>query len=346
MKRPVLGCALVITLIHGIVRHYQSFVSSRCLATANLCHDKYSIDLQFVHCYRAENPLTSIETQTSSVSEAVLGAREVRLCESLPTQLSSYPPGIFRRAGLKRIVICKELSLLGDVCGGLTRSQEGIIFFNSLLYDGKRSKNDPERCFHHELFHLLDHAMGFSDITKYDELAGFERDPEWEELNDEGFQYDPRWSIHYSRLEATAIKPGIWTYYSLSSPAEDKAVLFSYMVIAYDKLKELSKKDEILERKISLLSRRLLRFDAFFDENFWVARARAGREKRDKTRASAFHLTNGACAWSCTWCRRVSTDRPLESCLISPTIVSSCSTRSVPSSSWPRAARSSRSDAT
>jgi hypothetical protein len=199
------------------------------------------------------------------------------------------------------------------------------------------------RCFHHELFHLLENAMGFSDITKYDELAGFERDPEWEELNDERFRYDPRWRKYYSRLEAKAIKPGIWTYYSMSSPAEDKAVLFSYMVNEYDKLWELSKKDEPLERKISLLRRRLFMFDAFFDESLWLARAREAREKRGKTRAGAFHLTNGACAWSCTWCRRVSTNRPLDSCSSSSTIVSSCSTRGLASSSGPRAARSSRS---
>jgi len=346
MSRSLIVATFVVFLLYGTVSQYQCYVTGRCSSTVTLCQDKYNIGLQLVDCYRAENPLKSIETQLSSVSEAVLGAREVCLCESLPTQLSSYPPGLFKRAGLKRIIICKELSLLGDVCGGLTRSQDGIIFFNSLLYDGKRAKNDPERCFHHELFHLLDNAMGFSDITKYDELAGFERDPEWEELNDEGFRYDPLWRKYYSRLEAKAIKPGIWTYYSMSSPAEDKAVLFSYMVIEYDKLKELSKKDEILERKISLLRRRLFIFDAFFDESFWLARAREGREKQGKTRAGAFHLTNGACAWSCTWCRRVSTDRPLDSCSSSSTIVSSCSTRGLASSSWPRAARSSSSDAT
>ena len=279
MPRTLIAAAFVVLSLYSVVRQYQSYVTTHCEAAASACRSKYNIALQFVYRYQAEMPLTIIESQTSSVSEAVFGARELRLCESLPTLLSPIPPRVIGRIGLKRIVICKELSHLGIACGGLARARDGVIFFNSVLYDGRRVKKAPERCFYHEIFHLLDDAMGCGDFTKYDGRVAFERDTEWEKLNDAGFQYSSQWRTHYSTLEAKAITPGIWTYYSMTSPSEDKAVLFAYLMTDHEKLVACSKRDRMLEQKIHVLKSRLLKCDPSFDENFWRVRALKGCEK-------------------------------------------------------------------
>ena len=277
---PMLSAASVLILLYGTVSQYESYVRAHCSSTATLCSSKYDIALQFTYRYTTEIPLHFIETQTCSVSEAVLGAREFRLCQSLPTQLASFPPHVVGKFGLKRIVFCKELTHRGNVCGGLTRAQEGIIFLSSVLYDERRIKNAPARCFYHEVFHLLDHAMGVSDLSQYDAAVDFERDFGWESLNHESVRYGARWRTYSSELKAKAITPGIWTYYSLSSPAEDKAVIFSHLMTDYERITNCSKRDKILERKINLLKYRLFSFDSYFDESFWLARAPRLRETR------------------------------------------------------------------
>jgi hypothetical protein len=172
---------------------------------------------------------------------------------------------------LRKIVICTRLTIEG-VSASISRiSAKGIILVSTRPYASKRSQSDPDRFFHRQLLHAIDQAVS-ERATHYDEVAGFVKDPEWEGLNGEGLGYSQMWSKEEDILEAEAIKPGIWTYYSLRSPSEDKAVLFSYMMHNYSQIAACSKRDRQLELKINLLKRRLSKFDKHFDETFWQER--------------------------------------------------------------------------
>jgi hypothetical protein len=94
----------------------------------------------------------------------------------LAPEFLSYPAGFVRRAGLKRIVLCRDLSHFGQ-------PQSGVVDFEreTLYLDVVRGGYDPRyqrRFIHHEFFHFID----LSD----DGLL--EEDQHWERLNRAGFR--------------------------------------------------------------------------------------------------------------------------------------------------------------
>ena len=99
-----------------------------------------------------------------------------------------------------------------------------------------------QQTFHHEFFHLIDHADP--------------DDPEWSDLNARDFEYGLV-SARRGPGASIALPPGFLSFYSLYSPSEDKAELFSFLFAQPDRVAERASEDGILSEKIALLRARL-----------------------------------------------------------------------------------------
>ena len=219
----------------------------------------------------------SLGPNSLSPHKAKITARTYHMCVALRKQLALYPRTILKKAGLQRILICEALYNGNLHLTGLTLRDEGIIFLNSETYRVANFRHDANRIFHHEFFHLVDGTVVGTE-NGYDETLGFVRDFEWEALSGEISPYSPRLGIVADDvLETRALKPGIWNFYALSSPKEDKAVLYSYMINEIMRIMPCAEIDGILARKIALIKRRLSSFDDYFDEPFWTLTARIAR---------------------------------------------------------------------
>jgi fido (protein-threonine AMPylation protein) len=182
----------------------------------------------------------------------------------LRDELGLYPKSFFRNAKVRRIVLVERL-----LDGGFWSAERvgGVAWYQRtcIVLDVDRLESDPgQRQFraaiHHELFHCVDHALGT-----------IRRDSEWVSLNDPLFRYAH--AGRPGRAAAAVVKsappPGVISAYAQTSAAEDKADLYSYLVVVPSYVEERSQSDAIVCRKIACLKARLQAFCPELDAGFW-----------------------------------------------------------------------------
>ncbi len=193
-----------------------------------------------------------------------------RYLEFLSHELAIYPISIFARLQLDRIVLCSDLqkhdkpvsgcasmSLFPDNLALRMLFRKNTIYLD-IKYDGTV---DGLVTIHHELFHAIEsHDYSWPPYV----------DAYWNRLNPANFQYK-------SEMLADDYNPsldfeGFLTDYSMQSVREDKAELFSHMIVNLPRLEALAKNDQILAHKILRLKKILGKFSPDFDEQFWTTR--------------------------------------------------------------------------
>jgi hypothetical protein len=126
---------------------------------------------------------------------------------------------------------------------------DGYTYGNNITYiDVNYGEHDPITIFHHEVFHVLEKNV--LDITYIYE--------EWRELNQNIFKYciDEKTSVDGFPSYYFSMYDGFTNNYSLMSPSEDMACLYSEILISSHKniLFRLSNNDAILRKKIDYLN--------------------------------------------------------------------------------------------
>jgi hypothetical protein len=182
-------------------------------------------------------------------------ASQEELAEYLPRlrrELALYPPEMFRRAGLRRVVVASGLTFN-------RRPWAGVPVFDSgdLILDASAGRDFPEyqaRVIHHEFFHMIDYA----------ERGTLRGDGEWEGLNPWLFRYGGGGErCRSSGRDVSDVRKrtnGFITGYAESAPEEDKAELFGCLMVRPSETARVAASDPVLAAKIALLRRRL---DAF-----------------------------------------------------------------------------------
>lgn len=158
-------------------------------------------------------------------------------------QLALYPGPLLKRIGLARVVLCTGLRFEGTTCPAFADVERGRLYLN---LDGAPDAGVVARTVHHEVFHQVDYA----DDRRLD------ADPLWEALNPPGFRYtgDPERLVadpDATRLDAD--RAGFLNRYATSSPAEDKAELYSYLVVDPAMVRGRADGDGVLRRKVERL---------------------------------------------------------------------------------------------
>jgi len=160
-----------------------------------------------------------------------------------------YNSEFLDKIGLKYIVLCENLSVSGIEAAGVPNAK-----VKTLVVDIKFNEDYFERVLHHELFHIIDENHN-----------NFFLKNEWINFNNSKFNYT-ECSTCSDRLDLSLLKKneGFITEYSMSTPSEDMAEVFSFLIASKKKIEDRALNDPILNKKISFIKKNILKIDKNF----------------------------------------------------------------------------------
>ena len=160
--------------------------------------------------------------------------------EQIIKNFNIYKSDFLQKINLKYIVFCKNLKVSEISALGFANPEMKTLIFN-INTDEKLL----DRVLHHEVFHFIQH--GNEDL--------FNR-VNWEKLNDSNFKYqDCSTCTEKLGLNYSNSNNGFLTDYSMSTPYEDMAEVYSFMITNKNLLIERSKKDAVIEKKIGFIKK-------------------------------------------------------------------------------------------
>lgn len=175
----------------------------------------------------------------------------------LKRELSIYPAGYIPKAGIKKIVLGRDLSFDSEYRGAIPDPYRSILY---LSVNGAYDESDETyliHVIHHEIHHMLEYAVWKNMYFNW---------VEWERLNPEGFSYGKR-DFKYASAEAdyysvTHPLNGFLNLYSMTAGEEDRCELAAFLLTrrGAKTLTRYLKNDSILRRKATFISDFINRF--------------------------------------------------------------------------------------
>ena len=166
--------------------------------------------------------------------------------------LNKYSSIFLNKINLKYIVMCENLSVSQIRAAGVPN-----ITTRTLVVDIKFNEEHFERVLHHEIFHMINDSHKKKFLYE-----------EWKKFNNSEFKY-AECSTCSDKLGLSLIKEhkGFVTEYSMSTPSEDMAEVFSFIIINKEKIEDKAKNDPILNKKILFIKKNILKIDETFNFN-------------------------------------------------------------------------------
>ena len=166
--------------------------------------------------------------------------------------LNRYSSVFLNKINLKYIVLCENLTVSQINTAGVPNPKT-----KTLIIDIKFNEEHFERVLHHEIFHMIDES--------YKEKFLYE---EWKNFNNSEFKY-AECSTCSDRLGLSLLKQdkGFVTEYSMSTPSEDMAEVFSFLMINKKMIEGKASIDQILNNKILLIKKNILKIHENFNFN-------------------------------------------------------------------------------
>jgi len=129
--------------------------------------------------------------------------------------LNRYSSVFLNKINLKYIVLCENLSVSQINAAGVPNSKT-----KTLVIDIKFNEEHFERVLHHEIFHMINDTHKNNFIYE-----------EWENFNSSEFKY-AECSTCSDKIGLSLLKKnkGFVTEYSMSTPSEDMAEVFSFII--------------------------------------------------------------------------------------------------------------------
>ncbi|MDQ7778551.1 MAG: putative zinc-binding metallopeptidase, partial [Planctomycetota bacterium] len=175
-------------------------------------------------------------------------------------ELAKFPKDIFRKLGVKRVVLCTGLAWEKQPRAAVPELCTMTFFLDVRL--GRETKNYQERVVHHDFFHFID----WMDDSSYDDSA-------WKRLNPKGFKYGTGGADMQGGAEdvfsARDDLPGFLTKYSTSGVEEDKAEIYSFLMTNHRFVAGRMEADKIIVEKVRLLKKLLQSCHRAYDAAFW-----------------------------------------------------------------------------
>ena len=142
--------------------------------------------------------------------------------------------------------MCENLSISGINTAGIPDH-----VMKTLIIDLKFNEKYFERVIHHELFHIVND--GFKDLFNEDE---------WKKFNNSSFKYaDCSTCSKNLGLDTYKNTNGFFTEYSMTTPSEDMAEVYSHLISGDYKISN----DTILNKKIKFIKDKLNQIDSSFE---------------------------------------------------------------------------------
>ena len=166
--------------------------------------------------------------------------------------LNRYSSVFLNKINLKYIVLCENLSVSQINAAGVPNSKT-----KTLVIDIKFNEEHFERVLHHEIFHMINDTHKNNFIYE-----------EWENFNSSEFKY-AECSTCSDKIGLSLLKKnkGFVTEYSMSTPSEDMAEVFSFIITNKKILKNIALNDPILNKKILFIKKNILKIDKTFNFN-------------------------------------------------------------------------------
>ena len=163
---------------------------------------------------------------------------------------NKYNSDFLKKINLKYVVLCENLSVSEIDAGGVPNHR-----MKTLIINIKFEKKHFQRILHHEVFHLINE--GFKDLFVYDD---------WKDFNHKKFNYAECSTCSSDRLNLSLLEEtkGFLTEYSMSTPSEDMAEIFSFLITEKKNIQNKALKDPVLKKKISYIKKTLLKIDQEF----------------------------------------------------------------------------------
>ena len=166
--------------------------------------------------------------------------------------LNRYSSVFLNKINLKYIVLCENLTVSQINTAGVPNPKT-----KTLIIDIKFNEEHFERVLHHEIFHMIDES--------HKEKFLYE---EWKNFNNSEFKY-AECSTCSDRLGLSLLKQdkGFVTEYSMSTPSEDMAEVFSFLMINKKMIENKASMDPILNNKILLIKNNIFKIHENFNFN-------------------------------------------------------------------------------
>ncbi len=244
IRRFVLKAEKVIDRLLGV---YNNRLPATTYTPLKELGEKYGLEI-----------VTDARSDDEDIEFDCPSAAQVRIyAPLLASELAVYPPDFIKQSNVERLVLCTNLRSLHHKVSGV--ADLGLFKIDTLFLDRSHAAKNwdfSRRAFHHELFHAID----FSDS-----MEGYV-DTEWRKLNSEDYKY----FANDENFVATEINTaGFLTAYSTRSALEDKAELYSFLVMNHAAVQTRCLTDEILSNKVEHLKQLLRRFSEHCDDGFW-----------------------------------------------------------------------------
>ena len=166
--------------------------------------------------------------------------------------LNKYSSEFLNKINLKYIILCENLSVAQISAAGVPNSKT-----KTLIIDIKFDEEQFERVLHHEIFHMINdsHKKKFMD-------------EKWKNFNNLEFKY-AKCSTCTDKLGLSFLKEykGFVTEYSMSTPSEDMAEVYSFIITDKKKIENKALNDPILNKKIIFIKKNILEIDETFNFN-------------------------------------------------------------------------------
>lgn len=179
----------------------------------------------------------------------------------LVTELGLYPKELFKRARLSRIVLCRDLSFAGQRRNAVPDFEHNTLYLE--VERGAENPNYMRQVIHHDFYHMIDYR---DDGQVYG-------DSHWATLNKGGFRYGAGGASVQNNSRTgvlTESYPGFLNHYSTTGVEEDKAEIYSHLVVNQAHVRSRAQRDSVLDAKIRRLQDSLKRFCPAMNDEFWT----------------------------------------------------------------------------
>ena len=160
---------------------------------------------------------------------------------------NKYNSDFLKKINLKYVVLCENLSVSEIDAGGVPNHR-----MKTLIINIKFEKKHFQRILHHEVFHLINES--FKDLFVYDN---------WKDFNHKKFNYAECSTCSSDRLNLSLLEEtkGFLTEYSMSTPSEDMAEIFSFLMVNKNLIEKKIKYDSVLNKKVNFIKTNILKID-------------------------------------------------------------------------------------
>jgi hypothetical protein len=170
-----------------------------------------------------------------------------------------YPPSLMAKIHLKRVVIGRDVRVLGQPRAAVPDFDAGWFWLDADI--NTRRPEYGRHALHHDFFHMID---------QWDTPNGRE-DPDWKALDPPATPDGPGgWKMQTAGVGALrADLPGFITRYATAAVEEDKAEVYGHLLTSTAFITGRADLDPILAAKVRRIKALVAAFEPTMDASWW-----------------------------------------------------------------------------